>query len=450
MSTSEQGAVGLSEVSRPVDRKLWMFGLMWFGQLVSGIGSGLTSFAMGVWVYQQTGSAAKFTFIAFLGALPALILLPIAGALVDRWDKRWTMLLSDCGSAVTVLTMLLLTLSGSLRIWHIYVCVICLSISSTFALLAYYPAITLTVPKRLLGRVSGMTYASQATAQIASPLLGGLMIAFLGLKVILLTDFVTFLFSIATLTVIQIPKVQAKGGEGGTTRPSIIKEALYGWTYIKERSSLLLLLFYFAITNFVLTLALALFAPMILNFSTPQLLGTLNSTSGVGLMVGSLLMSAWGGPKDRVRGILGFGSIVAVSLVLIGSRPQALIIGPAVFAMYFAIPIVNGCSQALWQCKTAAELQGRIFSLRRMIATAMAPLAFLLAGRLSDHWFGPMLANGGALSDSVGRILGVGPGRGIGLMFVLAGIITIIIQIVAFRLPALRFAESLLPDAISD
>ncbi|MFZ0321783.1 MAG: MFS transporter [Candidatus Sulfotelmatobacter sp.] len=448
MSTSEQETLELNDVASPVERKLWMFGLMWFGQLVSGIGSGLTSFALGVWVYEQTGSAAKFTFIAFLGALPSLILLPIAGALVDRWDKRWTMLLSDTGSAVAILSMLLLTVSGSLRIWHIYCCVIWLSISGTFGLLAYYPAITLSVPKRLLGRVSGMTYASQATAQIASPLLGGLMIALLGLKTIFVTDFVTFLFSITTLALIRIPKVQAQGGD--KVRPSIIKEAIYGWTYIKERSSLLLLLFYFASTNFVLTIALALFAPMILSAGTPQLLGTLNSISGVGLLTGSLVMSAWGGPRDRIQGVLGFGLLVAGGLILTGLRPQVLIIAPAVFAIYFAIPIVNGCSQALWQCKTAPELQGRVFSLRRMIATSMAPLSFLLAGRLSDHLFEPMLAKGGLLSDSVGRILGVGPGRGIGSIFVLAGIFTIVIQIVAFRLPTLRLAESLLPDAISD
>ena len=448
MSTSEQETLELSEVASPLDRKLWMFGLMWFGQLVSGIGSGLTTFAMGVWVYQRTGSAAKFTLIALLGALPGLALLPIAGTLVDRWDKRWTMLLSDCCSGLVVLSMLLLTASGRLTITHVYLCVIALSISGTFGFLAYYPAITLSVPKRLLGRVSGMTHASQATAQIAGPLLGGLMIAYLGLETIFLTDVVTFIFAIATLTVVHIPKPQTKEGENA--RPSIIKEAIYGWTYIKERPSLLLLLFYFASTNFVLTMALVLFSPMILSFGTPQLLGTLNSISGVGLLAGSLVMSAWGGPKDRIRGVLGFGLIVAISLILIGVRPQVLIIAPAIFALYFAIPLVNSCSQALWQCKTALEVQGRVFSLRRMIATSMAPVSFLLAGRLSDYLFEPLLKSGGLLSDSVGRMLGVGPGRGIGLIFVLSGMIAIIIQMVAFRLPTLRLAESLLPDAISD
>src|SRR5690242_9757732 len=112
MSRSGQDLLELSEVATPRDQKLWIFGLMWFGQLVSGIGSGLSSFAMGVWVYQQTDSPAKFTFIAFLGALPSLALLPVAGALVDRWDKRWTMLLSDSCSAVSVLAMLFVTVSG--------------------------------------------------------------------------------------------------------------------------------------------------------------------------------------------------------------------------------------------------------------------------------------------------------------------------------------------------
>jgi MFS family permease len=423
---------------------------MWFGELVSGIGSGLTTFAMGVWVYQQTGSAAKFTLIAIIGALPALCLMPIAGALVDRWDKRWTMLLSNCASALTVLIMLLISANGALRIWHIYLCVLSLSISGTFQFLAYYPAITLCVPKRLLGRVSGMTYTSQATSQIAAPLLGGLLIVIFGIKTIFLIDFVTFLFAIVTLTLVRIPKPPSTQEEETAPRKSLFKEALYGWTYIRERPSLLMLLFYFAGTNFLITMALVLFAPMVLSFSNPAWLGTLNSVSGAGLLAGSLVMTAWGGPKDRIRGVLGFGLLVAISLIFIGLTPQVLIIAPALFALYFAIPIVNGSSQALWQCKTAPELQGRVFSLRRMIATSLAPLSFFLAGRLSDRWFEPSLVQGGILSSSVGSILGVGPGRGIGMIFVLAGLLAILIQIVAFRTPALRLAETLLPDSISD
>jgi MFS family permease len=448
MATTEKSALEMGEVASPRDRKLWMFYLMWFGQLISGIGSGLTTFAMGVWVYQQTGSAAKFTTIALLGALPGLALMPIAGALVDRWDKRWTMLLSQLASGLTVLAMLLLTVSGRLTITHIYLCVVLLSVTGTFSFLAYYPAITLSVPKHLLGRVSGMTHASQATAQIAAPLLGGLMIAFMGLDTIFLADVLTFIFAIATLLAIQIPKVQRTEEENA--QPSIFREALYGWTYIKERPSLLLLLFYFTTTNFFLTLALVLFAPMILSFSTPQTLGTLNSISGVGVLLGGIAMSAWGGPKDRIRGVLGFGFVVAISLIIIGIRPRTLLIAPAIFALYFAIPLVNSCSQALWQCKTAPEVQGRVFSLRRMLATSLAPVSFVIAGWISDHWFEPLLANGGLLSDSVGRMLGVGPGRGMGLIFVLSGTLIIVIQIIAFRVPALRLAESRLPDCISD
>lgn len=446
---SKQETLELPEVAAPVDRKLWLFGLVWLGQLISGIGSGLTTFAMGVWVYQQTGSATRFTFIALLSALPSLALLPVAGALVDRWDKRRTMLLSDCASALTVFVMLLVSLRGALQIWHIYVCVVALSISGTFQFLAYYPAITLCVPKHLLGRVSGMTHASQATSQIAAPLLGGLLIALMGIQTIFLVDFVTFAFSVVTLAAVRFPRVEARDEEGGGRR-SLLREALYGWSYIRQRTSLLLLLLYFASTNFLLTMALVLLSPMVLSFSTPQWLGTLNSVSGVGLLVGSLAMSAWGGPKDRMKGVLGFGLLVAVCLICIGLRPDMLLIAMALFGLYFSIPVVNGCSQALWQCKTAPEVQGRVFSLRRMIASSLAPVAFFLAGPLSDRWLGPLLTDGGRLSDSVGRVLGVGPGRGMALVFVLAGCLIVVIQTVAFRLPSLRLAESLLPDAIPD
>ena len=449
MATTEQSTLEMSEAASPLDRKLWMFYLMWFGQLISGIGSGLTTFAMGVWVYQQTGSAAKFTTIALLSGLPGLLLMPVAGALVDRWDKRWTMLVSDAVCALATMSMLLVAVSGRLTIAHIYICVVVFSMAGTFGYLAYFPAITLTVPKRMLGRVSGMTHASQATAQIAAPLLGGLMITFMGLQTIFLVDLLTFIFAIATLLIINIPKAQ-KTEDENAPRPSIFREALQGWTYIKERPSLLAVLLFFTVNNFFLTLALVLFSPMILSFSTAQTLGTLNSISGVGLLVGGLVMSAWGGPKDRIVGVLGFSFIVSLSLVLIGIRPQVLIIAPALFALYFAIPLVNSCSQALWQTKTPAEIQGRLFSLRRMISGSVAPLSFVIAGRLSDYVFEPLLVPGGLLSDSVGRVLGVGPGRGIGLIFVLAGTIAIIFQIIAFRLPTLRNAETLLPDAIPD
>ena len=448
MSTAEQSAVETTEVAGPVDRKVWMFYLMWFGQLISQIGSGLTTFAMGVWVYQQTNSAAKFTTIALLSALPGLLLMPIAGALVDRWDKRWTMLLSDAICGLATLSMLAVTVSGKLTIAHIYACVVVFSMAGTFGYLAYYPAITLTVPKRMLGRVSGMTHASEATSRIAGPLLGGLMIAFMGLRTIFLVDLLTFVFSILTLLIIQIPRPQKSEEENAS--PSIFREALYGWTYIKERPSLLMVLLFFTTNNFFLTMALVLFSPMVLSFDTPEVLGTLNSISGVGLLAGGLVMSAWGGPKDRIRGVLGFSLVVSASLILIGIRPQVFIIAPALFALYFVIPLVNSCSQALWQTKTPADVQGRVFSLRRMISSSMAPISFIVAGRISDRWFEPMLAPGGLLSNSVGRLIGVGPGRGMGLIFVLCGTIALLLQITAFRLPTLRRAESIVPDAISD
>lgn len=450
MATTEQSTLEMSEVASPVDRKqVWIFYLMWIGQLVSQIGSGLTTFAMGVWVYQQTGSAAKFTTIALLSALPGLVLMPIAGALVDRWDKRWTMLLSDAICGLTTLSMLVMTVSGRLTIMHIYICVVIFSIAGTFGYLAYYPAITLTVPKRMLGRVSGMTQASQATSQIAGPLLGGLMIAFMGLRSIFLADVLTFIFAIATLLIIHIPKVEKTEAEENES-PSIFREALYGWTYIKERPSLLAIILFFTTTNFFLTMALVLFAPMILSFHTAPVLGTLNSISGVGMLVGSLVMSTWGGPKDRIRGVLGFSMIISSSLVIIGLTPKIFIIAPALFALYFAIPLANSCSQALWQTKTAPEVQGRVFSLRRMISSAMSPISFAVAGRIADRWFEPMLASGGLLSDTVGRVLGVGPGHGMALIFVLCGTLALILQSAAFKFPTLRRAESILPDAIAD
>ena len=161
-------------------------------------------------------------------------------------------------------------------------------------------------------------------------------------------------------------------------------------------------------------------------------------------------MSAWGGPKPRVYGILGFSVLQGVVLFAAGLPPQVVILAAAAFLYFFSLPIINGSSQAIWQSKVAPDVQGRVFAVRRMIAWSSLPLAYLAAGPLADRVFEPLMAVGGPLAGSVGRFVGVGPGRGIGLLYIVLGTVSLLATVVGFLYPRLRRVEVELPDVVVD
>ncbi len=424
-----------------------IFLVIWFGQLISLTGSGLTAFALGVWVYLRTGSVTQFALISLFTSLPGIAISPIAGALVDRWDRRMAMVLSDSGAGLCTLTIALLLLAGRLEVWHIY---LVLGISAAFQAFqwpAYSAATTLLVPQKHFGRASGMVQLSEAVAQIVSPALAGVLLGLIQIQGVILTDFATFLFAALTLVSVRFPRPEATA-EGKRERGSLLKEATYGWTYITARRGLLALLVFFAATNFTSSIVGVLFTPLVLSFATPAVLGTIMSIGGLGFLLGSLAMSTWGGPRWRVHGILGFSALQAAVLFAAGLPPHFLIYAAAAFLFFLSIPIINGCSQAIWQSKVAPDVQGRVFAVRRMIAWSSLPLAYATAGPLADFIFEPLFAKGGLLSGNIGQVIGVGPGRGIGFLFMVLGVLSLLATIVGYMYPRLRRVESELPDAL--
>jgi hypothetical protein len=166
------------------------------------------------------------------------------------------------------------------------------------------------------------------------------------------------------------------------------------------------------------------------------------------MLAGGLVMSVWGGPRRRVAGILALLLLQGIVLPLGGLRASALLIAAGAFMYLFAAQIVNGSSQVLWQSKVAPDRQGRVFAVRRMVAWSTLPLAYLIAGPLADHVFEPLLMAGGPLAGSVGRVIGIGHGRGVALMLVVIGVFIALSVAVASRSPRLIHLESELPDAL--
>ncbi|MCB1162425.1 MFS transporter [bacterium] len=421
------------------------FVVIWAGQVLSLMGSGLSGFALGVWVFQRTGSATQFAMIALAATLPAVLASPLAGVMVDRWDRRRVMILSDSIAALGTAALALLYWRGALELWHILVASALGATMGAFQGPAYQASVTLLVPKEQYGRASGMAQMGQALAGVLSPLLAGVLLVTIGVTGVLLIDLGSYFIALGTLLAVRIPSPVAERVSAAAT--SIWREAREGWRAIADRRGLRDMLLLFALLNFLLGMVNALGAPLLLSFLDPAKLGGVLSLAGIGMLAGSLLMSLWGGPRRKIHGVLGFMVLTGLGVALVGLRPSPLLVTAGFFTAMLFAPVVNGSSQAIWQRKVPARIQGRVFATRRMVSLGMAPLAYLLAGPLADHFFGPLMDSDGALAPTLGRWLGAGPGRGIGLMFVLFGLAAAIAPALAYLNPALRRVEEDLPDA---
>jgi hypothetical protein len=294
-----------------------------------------------------------------------------------------------------------------------------------------------------------MVQIGEAISQLLAPAIAGAMLVTTGLQGVIIVDFVTFLCAILTLAFVRFPK-PAVTAEGQAGRGSLWQEAGYGWRYISARPGLLGLLVVFALSNFLFGLMSPLLAPMILEIADAQVFGILSSLLGLGMLVGTLVVSAWGGPKRRVHGVLAGMAVMGGFIMLFGIRPWIPLMAVAGFGSMLMSPIVNASSQALWQSKVAVDVQGRVFAVRRMIAWSVMPLAYVMAGPLADHVFNPLLVEGGAFANSlIGMIFGVGAGRGIGLFIAVIGLLSIVVSLSGYLYPRTRLVEDELPDAVN-
>jgi DHA3 family macrolide efflux protein-like MFS transporter len=422
------------------------FFTIWVGQFISLMGSGLTSFALGVWVLKHTQSVTQYTLVIVFAGLPGILIAPISGALVDRWDRRWVLFFCSLGPAITVGTYSYLLAHGALQVWHVYIGVLFNSVLGTFQWPAYIAAITMLVDRKDYGRINGFLEFGQSATTIAAPAIAGFLFYLIGISNILIIDLVTFLVAAGALLLVKIPRPE-QSAEAKRAKGSIWKEAAYGWTFIKERPGLLNLLLLFAVINLTMSMGGVAILPMVLGFASEKAVGTIMSLVGWGTLFGGMIMTATGGPKKKIYGVLGAWAALSVWFVIIGVRPSLWMVGTGVLLWYIGLPIMNASSQAIWQSKTPFDVQGRVFSVRRMIAQFTVPIGDFLAGPLADKVFNPAMMAGGALAGSAGRVIGVGPGRGIALMMLVMAAVPALIALVAFLNPRVRNVESELPDA---
>ncbi len=428
---------------------LFGFTIVWLGQIVSVLASGMTTFAFTIYMYQQTKSATAMGLVQVSYITPFLIMSPIAGVMVDRYNRKLMMMVSDIGGGLASLMALILFATGHLQFWHIYLISAIKGIGTTFQWPAYSAAISIMIPKEQYVRVNGMMSLVEAGPGVFSPLMAGALLPFIGVNGILLVDVLTFMLAIVALAFVYIPQPR-QTLEGRESRGGFLKEAAFGFKYIFARPSLLGLQLVFFFGNLFLGIAYTVLPPMVLarTGQNSLTLGSIESAGAIGGVVGGVMMSAWGGFKRRVHGVLAgwmFGSFFASILLSLGRGLSVW--APMMLVGGLATPLVNGSNQAIWQAKVAPDLQGRVFSARRLIAWFTNPISPVIGGLLADFVLEPaMRLPASGLAQVFGPLFGTGPGTGMSLLIFFCGFGGFLVGLAGYFIPAIREAESILPD----
>jgi DHA3 family macrolide efflux protein-like MFS transporter len=434
-----------AQANRPMGMRAFI--IVWIGQVISILGSAMTGFAVTIWVYEGTGKATALALTGFFYVTPLLLLSPVAGAIVDRSNRKLMMMVSDLAAGATTIVVLALHATGNLQVWHLFVTNAISGAFQTFQWPAYSAAISLMLPKEQYARANAMLELAGSGSHIFAPMLAGALLGPLGLGGILIIDIVTFVFAVGTLFFVHIPQPEttAAGREG---QGSLFTESLYGFQYILARPSLLGLQLVFLLGNFFVGLAYTVFAAMILarTGNNELVFGSVQSAGAIGGVVGGLAMTAWGGPKRRVHGVLGGWALSGLTLFVVGLGRALPVWAVAAFMGTFFVPVINGSNQAIWQAKVAPDVQGRVFSIRRLIAWFVSPIATLLAGPLADLGLEPAMRQGGGLTGVWSWLVGTGPGAGMALMFVFGGLLATLVGLGGYAMRVVRDAEEILPD----
>ena len=419
-----------------------VFAIIWSGQLISIVGSNLTEFALGVWLYQHTQSAFLYGLNNLFIFAPPIIVMPLAGVLADRYSRRRMMILSNLGGALTALLLILCVATHILQFWLVYMITFLFAVFSALLFPSYAASVQMLVPKEQIGRANGLVQFASSVARTFGPLIAGVLLLTIQIGGIVIIDGLSFLVAVVSLVFIAIPQPTA-----ASKKESLQEDAQNGLNYIRSTPGLMELLIFFLIANIASGFFLALGTPFILSFTSTRGLSIAISSAGAGMMLGSIVAVLWKGPKQRVPIITATGTLLGLSLIFIGAWSSVVSVSIAAFCMFFFIPINNTVSMVVWQTRVPPQLMGRVISSVRLVAWSSIPFSILVAGPLADHFFTPALQQHGVLAGSVGQLIGVGNGRGIGFLLMIIGLFPIIAGIKGYLTPSLRSLDGKIEPA---
>ncbi|MEV6766729.1 MFS transporter [Streptomyces sp. NPDC051105] len=425
------------------------FMLVWSGQAVSLVGNSVLRFTFVFETWSATGRATALTTLSLCALLPQVLFSPLAGALVDRIDRRTALQLADAGGLSVVALLSVLYFSGGLHTWEVYAAVTLLGSAAAFQFPALGAAVPLLVQKDQLQRANGLLASAKSTAEVGGPALGGLLVAFSGMGFILAADLLSFAVALTTVRIAPMHGDTSGRGKAHGPRKRLLAEAVEGTRFLFRIPSLRDVILTFCLVNLVMVFGFAAVQPMVLARSGGETsaLASVNTAIGVGGITGGLLMAAWSGPRKRARGmllgIIGMCLSAQVAMALAGGVVgwcAAILVGAAL------MPMVNAVMQALVQTKVPQEWHGRVFGAVMFLSQISVPLATAVSGPLADHVFEPQAAAGTGIFVVLGPLVGDGAGSGMAAMLLIAGLSGITVATLGMSRSTVREIDTLLPD----
>ncbi|MDY7041595.1 MAG: MFS transporter [Chloroflexota bacterium] len=363
---------------------------IWSGQALSLIGSRVAQFALVWWLTELTGSATVLAAATMAALIPEIFLGPIAGAYVDRWKRRTVMIAADGMTALASLWLAYLFWSGAMQVWHVYAIMLVRSVGGSFHWPAMQASTSLMVPKEHLSRVAGLNQTLNGVLNIVGPPLGALLLGVMPLYGVMLVDVGTAMLAIISLLFVHIPQ-PARADESGAKKTSIWIEMREGLRYIQDWPGLMVLIGAAMVFKIALTPAFSLMPLLVsehFNGGATQL-SLLESVAGVGILVGGLVLSVWGGFRRRIYTSMMGMIVMGLGFVALGLVPGEMfwIALVSIFVIGLMIPLVDGPIMAILQEVVAPEIQGRVFTLMGSLLWLTSPFSLAIAGPVSD-WVG--------------------------------------------------------------
>ncbi|MCF6476632.1 MFS transporter [Nonomuraea sp. MG754425] len=422
------------------------FGMVWSGQVVTLVGNSVLRFSLVIQAWTTDHQATQVVALSLCAVLPQMLLSPTAGAIVDRCRKRTALQLADLGGLVAVAGLAAVYFLGDLHLWQVYLTVALLGACAAVQFPALSSAVPLLVGKEQLQRANGLLATAKSVADVGGPALAGLLVVTGGLGAVLWIDLVSF--AVALLTVRLVRMDRDRPGAAGTPK-RLGADSLEGLRYLFARPSLRGLILVFFTVNLVMVFGFAVVQPMILarTGSDVSVLASVNAGIGVGGIAGGLLLAAWGGPRNRVRGMM----LGVVGMCLSAQIAMAMVDGvvawtAAILAGALIMPIVNGSMQSIIQTKVPEDRQGRVFGAVMFVSQISSPVAMAFSGPLADHVFEPQAAAGTGLAGLLRPLVGAGPGSGMAAMLLIAGLLGAGAALWGLARRAVRHIDVLTPD----
>lgn len=429
------------------------FYLLLIATLTSLLGTLMTVFALGQWVYNKTQSATTYSLIGFATLAPKLIMAPLIGILIDKYPRGLLMLIGHAGAGICTITLFFLYSSDNLNVVFIIILAGISSIFNGFIDQTFVVLIPTIVEKRNFVRAQGFTKGGIGIITICVPGLAAFSLEFIGMKGVFLFDICSFIAAILLITfILRFFKFSdGRSSSKSNTSEKVVDSLLFGVRYLSKNNQLLQLLILIAVTNFCIDVVNVLFTPLVLSFSTVIDLAKVLTAAGIGTLIGSTALAIWGGPKNKLNAIYGglstIGFLLVISLCIFMSVKYTLIILMGIVTLLtISSVIVNSCEEVIWQTVIPTDIQGRVFSIKTIISQITLPLSFLIAGPIADYIFIPLLMNNGLLASSLGLIISVGPGRGIVLLYSICGsfiIINLVIFLFVIKLKNIPYCNSM-------